>query len=358
LWWFKKSPAPPLVTTTAPVRGSFGALGNRNTTILFDGSNIESDEHSGGRFTAGYWLDDCGDTALEGSFFILGQRSSRFLVASSAGFPVLARPFFNANAMKQDVQLTTFPGVARDSISVTAPSRLWGAEGDLRRNLCRGCNYRVDLLGGFRYLELAEGLHLTENSTAEARFTSQTGAPFPAGSTVLVSDRFDTRNQFYGGQVGFDAEWHAGRWSVDLRTEVALGTMHEAIDVGGNQVITSPGGARQAFLGGLLALPSNIGPHDRDHFAVAPEVGVNVGYQLTPRVRLSAGYNFLYLSNVVRPGDQIDTVLDPRLIPNFVHLNPTEAPRPGLVSPPRPVVDPHETDFWAHGVNLSLEFHF
>ena len=34
-----------------------------------------------------------------------------------------------------------------------------------------------------------------------------------------------------------------------------------------------------------------------------PEIGVNVGYDVTPRLRVQAGYTFLYLSNVVRPGD-------------------------------------------------------
>ena len=44
----------------------------------------------------------------------------------------------------------------------------------------------------------------------------------------------------------------------------------------------------------------------RDRFAVLPEFGFDVGYQLTSRWRSFIGYNFLYISDVARPGNQID----------------------------------------------------
>ena len=72
------------------------------------------------------------------------------------------------------------------------------------------------------------------------------------------------------------------------------------------------------FAGGLLALPgANIGRYTQSKFAVVPEAGVKIGYHLTPNLRLAVGYNFLYLSSVLRPGDQIDTGLDVTRIPNF-----------------------------------------
>ena len=37
---------------------------------------------------------------------------------------------------------------------------------------------------------------------------------------------------------------------------------------------------------------------------------MTLGYQLTETVRLYAGYNFLYWTNVARPGAQIDRNLD------------------------------------------------
>ena len=63
------------------------------------------------------------------------------------------------------------------------------------------------------------------------------------------------------------------RWSLDLRTTVALGSTHQRLTIDGSQVRTLPGQAPLVFRGGLLALDSNIGTFSRDRFSVVPEVG-------------------------------------------------------------------------------------
>ena len=60
---------------------------------------------------------------------------------------------------------------------------------------------------------------------------------------------------------------------------------------------------------GLLTGPNNVGRHKRDHFAYIPEVDVKIGYQLTPNVLLTLGYNLTFLSSVVRPGTVINPVV-------------------------------------------------
>ena len=80
-------------------------------------------------------------------------------------------------------------------------------------------------------------------------------------------------------------------------------------------------------------------------------------YQVTQRVRLTAGYNFLYWSNVFRPGEQIDRNLDAARIPNFCNLDPTQCPH-GLINPPRPQPTNRDTGFWAQGISLGLEVKF
>ena len=60
---------------------------------------------------------------------------------------------------------------------------------------------------------------------------------------------------------------------------------------------------------------SNSGSFNRDRFAVVPETDLVLGFRVTPHIKLLIGYSFLYWSNVVRPGDQIDTVIDPRQLP-------------------------------------------
>src|SRR5205823_1411763 len=157
------------------------------------------------RLTAGVWCDDEHETGIEASGFFLAPRSFRF-AANSSEFPVLARPFFNLNAMTEFAQVATAPGLSTGSVRVEGPSRLWGAEIDLRCNLCCDCDSRLDFLAGPRYLRLDEGLHIEESLLGLAG-----AGPF-AGSQIFVGDRFDTHNQFLGGQVGLDYQISRGAW--------------------------------------------------------------------------------------------------------------------------------------------------
>jgi hypothetical protein len=257
----------------------------------------------------------------------------------------LARPFFEQNNGQEFSQISTRPDLATGSISVDSPSRFWGAELNWREKFCCGCNYRVDVLAGFRYLELDESLNITEDLLALPT------VPTFGGDTIIVSDRFGTRNQFYGGQVGVDGEYRLGSWFIDGRAKIALGDNHETLNIGGNQVITTPAGVTSVFTGGLLALPSNIGHFNKDVFAVVPEVGLKVGYQFSDCLRFTVGYDLTYWSRVIRPGGQIDTVLDANQIPNFGANAPP-------VANPRPVVLFRETDFWAQGISFGVELRY
>jgi hypothetical protein len=344
LWWIR-NPSVPVLVTTGPV-SSEGILGNPGTVVLFGGSKLNYEEFSGGRFTAGWWCDPCQHFGIEGSFFFLGQRSAKFVRASD-GSQVLTRPFFNINDNREDSEITSAPNIAAGGISVDAPSRLWGAELNARCNLCSSCTWRIDWLTGFRYVELDEKIKISESVLVLTSGPNRT-----AGDSAIVVDEFNTRNQFYGGQVGFDIEWRKNRWVVDLRTKVALGDNHETIIIKGSQLVTFANGTQQAFNGGLLALPSNIGHFERDRFSVIPEVGLNLGYQITDNLLVFVGYNFLYWSNVVRPGDQIDRVLDINQIPNF--RGTTNPPAPQV----RPIVPFKEQSFWAQGMNVGLEYRY
>jgi hypothetical protein len=346
LWWIKNPRFPPLLTTSPPA--SAGILGNPGTVVLFGGS-VDAEERSGGRFTAGVWLDCERTLALEGSVFFLGQRSINFLAGSNA-FPVIGRPFFDINAGTESAQVATTPGVSVGSVSVSAPSRLFGSDLDLRQELCCRClpcggQARLDVLGGFRYAELDESLNITESLQA-----LPTSPVFP-GSSIRVDDHFGTRNEFFGGQAGVAAEQRWGGWSAEGLFKVALGDTHEVVNISGDQLIVMPNGMISVARAGLLALPSNSGRFTRDRFAVIPEVGVNVGYQVTDWWRVFVGYNFLYWSSVARPGQQIDRVLNTAQIPNFG----STAASTGLARPAATVPD---GDFWAQGITFGMEFRY
>jgi hypothetical protein len=352
LWWLKQDKVPVLAATSSNPFDN-GELGKPTTQVLFGGGGLNGSDRSGGRITAGWWLDDaCQDVAVEVRGFYLAPQTTNFF-ADSSQYPVIARPFFNINMQEEFAQLTATPGngvsgSVTGNITINSDSKFYGAELNGRCNLCCGCDYRLDLLGGFRYLDLEETLNITEHS-----LNNSTLPPFP-GDASMTNDFFSTRNQFYGGQVGILGEYDHGPFSVEMRAQVALGDTHQDILIDGSQVFTDPktGNVLGTFKGGLLALTSNIGRYSLDRFGVIPELNLNVGYQLTEHIRAFIGYDVLYWNDVLRPGGQIDRNIDITLIPNF----PVPGEKPAGQN--QPSVPRSETDFWAQGVTVGVEIRY
>ncbi len=162
-----------------------------------------------------------------------------------------------------------------------------------------------------------------------------------------------------GGQVGFEGEFNWRRFYVDGWGKFAMGDLQEVINISGaTQIRATPGEPPppdilngKTFVGGIFSQASNIGRFERDRFSVMPEVGVNVGCALTSNIRVGAGYNFLYLNNVVRPGDAIDTTLSRNQIPILQPFATTAGAHP---APPTFV----ESSYWAHGITVEMEIRY
>lgn len=344
LWAFKRDTLPPLVTGNS--LGLPAALGAPGTAILFGGDGTDNKDLSGGRVTIGYWCCHCPDLGIEGSYFMLGQQSKTFALGSN-GMTSLGRPlnvvnptldaFGNIVPPGENVEIVSL-GSTSGSVMVTTTSRLWGAELNGRYKWCCGDCWHVDFLAGFRYVDLQESLNITENLNSP-------------GTNVIVSDRFGTHDQFYGGQIGLDTELRWRRWFLGGTFKLAMGDMSEQVRIGGNTVFTPAGGTPIAQNGGVLALASNIGTFTKNRFAVVPEAGLKFGLQVTEHMRIFAGYNFLYLSDVVRPGDQIDRRVNTNQFPSV--FSGTTLAQPAL-----PAVLFKQTDFWAQGLTAGMEFRY
>lgn len=330
LWWTKSQPLPPLLTTSPPA--SAGILGAPGTTILFGNSGVDNEPRSGGRFNVGYWLNRGQTTGIEASYFFLDEIATQHAAASD-GTLVLARPFFDPSIGANNSLLIASPGTVRGTFFASTSTNLWGADVNVRQNVLCGCNYRVDLLAGYRFLRLHEDLQINETEISDV-----------AGTTFNLSDRFETTNEFHGGQLGLVGEYRFGRCFVQMRGKVALGNTQRQVDIAG---ATQTVGAA-TVPGGFLALPTNMGSYTDNRFTVIPEVNINLGCQITQRLRAFVGYNFLYWFDAARPSDQIDLV-----------INPTQPPLgAGLVGPARPAFNFNNGDFWAQGINVGLEFRF
>jgi hypothetical protein len=339
LWWTKNQPLHvPLITTGPASQGAnAGSLGAPGTTSL--NGPLQFDAEGGGRFFLGGWFDCAHTIGMDGSLFWLNQQSAGFSAVDRAsnGSFVINEPVAGAPFITQ----VSAPGVGTGSVLVSATSRLYGGDLDLLYNLYRGNGWTVNLRGGYRYLELYERLDILSNSTVFATTTFSDGAgntlvSAPPGSAITVIDQFHTRNQFNGGQIGADFQYLAGRWIFSGSGRVSLGDTYEVVTINGATNVFPTNGSPVPLSGGNFAT-LQMGRYSQNRFAVVPEAQLNIGYQFTPWIRGSIGYNFLYLSSVARPGNQIDNTYD-----GVVH----------------PIVPMTSSSYWAHGLNLSLQFDF
>ena len=75
---------------------------------------------------------------------------------------------------------------------------------------------------------------------------------------------------------------------------------------------------------------------------------MNAGYWLLPNLKVHVGYNFLYWTNVIRPGNQIDSVVNLANVPN--------SPTVGASNLARPEALFQQSNLVVHGVQFGLEW--
>ena len=320
---------------------------------------------NGGRITLGYWLDDARSTAVEVSETWLQQRSNGYQFHTDAnGSPGARIPLYNNSTYLaggpggtpvpplEDGVPVGVPGAVSGAASFKNALQLWGADASGVVTLYRDQSLELSGLAGLRYLKVTERFHLQLNigGVPGTIYTTEYGS---------ASDSFKTENQFLGGQLGFHGRYTVGRLSAELTTKLGIGLSHESESISGafqefnTPVLTSlpfmPTGQRAAFGGpyGIYAQPSNEGHRSTDKFAVAPEIEVKLGYDLTESIRMTAGYDFLYYSSVLRPTDQIDRSFSKGL-PFLQDPNSTTGPTRKF----------RTTDFYAQGLTLGVTFKF
>ncbi len=349
----KSAPLLPTLTTFPPgtpsaSAGSGGALGVPGTIVLSP-DQLDYGHFGGGRLTLGGWLNSNQRFGLEATGFILGNRSAGFSTTSS-GSPPLRVPFINVPPgdgfpLGASSFVLADQGFARGSQFINSSLHFWGAEGDGLYHVVNKEALNMSLMVGFRYLDLNESLSIVSNETL---------TPIGFDDAFTASDSFSTRNQFYGVDLGVKAQSTAGRFDALLLAKVALGDNHQTVSVNGrNSVIGF--GESPAFspVGGIFAQSTNIRQKSSDEFAVVPEMKLQLGYMVTRRIHAFVSYDFLYLSDVVRPGNQIDRTLN--LTSNAAI---TGVSAPTLMGAPRPEPLSNDSSFWAQSINAGIEFLF
>jgi Putative beta barrel porin-7 (BBP7) len=341
--WVRSASLPPLVTTSpaGTAQAAAGVLGQPGTAVLFGDSRVTGDMRSGVHLDLGAWLTDDHAASIEAGFLLVGSQAALFSAASS-GTPILARPYVDVTTGLPASQLVAFPGLAAGSVTgAFRNDNFLGANIDLQGLVFSCKNFRLNALVGYRWLQFNDRLDMATSETA-------TGGALAIGTRINTTDEFSASNSFHGGDFGLKAEYAADPWSVAVIAKLAVGMIHRSVGVLGATQTAVPGAAAEEFNGGFLALSSNSGVFDSYDWVVAPEFGVVIGWDLARNWRLNLGYDFLLLSNVARPGDQVNVNLNPALFP----------PAAAGASPASPTFQLQKSDIWVQTFSLGLEYRF
>jgi hypothetical protein len=209
-------------------------------------------------------------------------------------------------------------------------------------NVYDGRDAKLNFLMGWRYFQVNEWLRLEQG---QYRYS-------PFGSVAQTTEQFDAHNRFNGGQLGLHADARRGVVFCEMTGKIAFGQTYEVVKADGVTRLFTQGDAGpvfQTFAGsGLYAQPSNVGRTAHGTFAVVPEGTVKVGFRLGDAGRVYVGYSFIYLSDAVRPGDQIDRTLNPAALPLVSGTaSSLAADRPARLF--------NRSDFWVQGLVIGLE---
>lgn len=336
LWWRDERVFPALLTT----QPNNGVL--PGATVLFGGSMDES-ARPGGRLELGLWLDSCQRTAVGVRYLGVADASISPEYTSNDG-SFLARPFLDVST--NPATPTAFPVInafanppTTGRIGLRTDSEFQAGDVFFQWTLRRSACASFGFLAGYQMAQIDESL-LIESFTQSGVGTGV--------QSIAVSDLFDARNEFHGGLFGLRGDYRCGQFGVELLGRFGFGNMRQSILIAGSTTSTDASGQTSTRNSGLLAQSAtNGGLHEQDKFSFMNEAGVKLAFYPREQLKLSLGYSLMYWSSVVRPGHEIDTSIDGRLL---TALPPADATRPAFAFNP--------TDYLVHGLTVGAELRF
>lgn len=353
LFWTRHAPVSVPLATVGPAT-SLGIIGQPNVRTILGNDEFSFQTFSGVRVSGGWWFTENQSVGIESSLFILPEKSSNTpSITGTDILPTLARPFYDTALNRQNSRLLTRPGAFAGGIQSELTSELWGAEVlPVWRFFDQGGWMTMDLLGGFKFLSLEESITINDFATALAGGVANfNGQAFRAPAVTYVQDRVATQNRFYGFTSGLRVNAHYEAFTLGVTGKVAVGNVRQQIRVDGSTTLAGIGPGPQTTGGGFYTTGFNAGKYTHDEFAVLPELGVNLTVQVTNRILVNIGYSGLYLSEAVRPGEQLSTNINNTQIPtgqNFGARFGTPTLPPQFVS----------NAYWAQGFNFGLGIGF
>lgn len=344
----------PLVTTGNPNDPVPGALGQPGTTTLFGGNSIDNGLFSGIHAELGMFVDHDNRFSIDVSgFYIFPDTTNFYAAAAPNGTPVISRPYFNvANGVDQPFRFAnSAPGQLAGNIGVDTRSEMADLELNARLHAYVQDRYHFDFLFGMRYMRLQESMQVHEQvNPINGNTVPFQGTAFGAPDYLTDQDYFGTLNQFIGAQIGARLSWEERWFTLSAFSKLGMGATLQHTDINGSTSLVTPAGMQTAG-GGVLALPSNSGVFDRTVFGLVPELGLDLAVNITQNVRLTFGYSFLLWNQVVRPGSQYDTNINPGQVNSSFFYGTTTGPT-------SPTHQFNSEVFWMNSFNVGFEVHF
>lgn len=380
LWTIKEIPLPaPLVTQGSLSDPIVGALGQPGTKIRLGKQHIDMGWMNGFQMTAGSWLNSCQQIGLEASYFLLPTttRQKSLHTSGEIGSPSYAVPIYDITGLwglngVPGESIYLLPGPLEDmpgfygDFNLKLTSQFQGAQLNALYRITKRRLLQLNVITGFRWLQLAEQLKF--------QVSTHTVPNFPFGfSFADTKDSFKTKNDFYGGQIGIDAGYASRYFNVKGVLQVGLGAMLEDIHIhgytktsDGNLFYETKDTANETLKGGIFAQKTNIGNHHHHVFAAVVDAKVQASLKVSRYLELGAGYSFLWISSLARPGKQIDRKINPTLTAlaeasrETVGIRQTPTPF-GMPGPAqfaqggkRPKFSLKNSDFWAQGLTVGV----
>lgn len=294
----------PLVTTGPAGAGALaGAVGQPGTVPLFGGKRLLDDWRTGLRAELGAWLDPDHRSGVSLRLYSLFTTSAQFRAVPNGAVVINVPQSVSAGGVRVQVPaFVGFPGLTTGRVAADARTTFAGGDLNWRCALERNEFGRIELLAGYRQLYLSDRLDVNFAVTP-------TGVNAGVGS-LSGSDDVRTRNGFYGPQLGLYAATAGQRVWLEGHAATALGVTVSDLDF-----------ARSRTAAGVPLTQSNVS-NRLTYFGVVAEGGVRANWRVADRLRLTAGYSFLYWNNVRRAQEMfvLGPVLRPQAIDFTTHL--------------------------------------
>jgi hypothetical protein len=316
LAWYTPMRTGPLIQTLPSAQ--VGLVSASSATTVFPNNNsVDFGAFSGLRTTVGANWDKFG---VEVSGFVL-QRKTESGDFFNNGSPVAVAQ--NYIAAGSGIPTSLYASLANQysgGVSAVAQSRLWGGDANFRREWYAFLCDSAQLLVGFKYLNLNESLVLDAPSF------------FNTGGSVDIRDSIRTQNEFYGGYVGYHAQIGGNDRGLgfDFTTKSGVGGVAQRVDLYGSNSVVLPSGVTSVEPGGLYARGLNYGTFTRTRGAYMQDIDLKLTYNFNRYVQVYVGYSLQYLSSVVRPGREIDPVINDSDIRFIAQGTPTTLARPAF----------------------------